>query len=230
MATRKEQDFDVAPSLVACDDNDTVLRTLVYSKRRHVEQPYVYFSFFFFFLFSFLSFGSTCLSAVSSSREHCTFGCTATLELLLVTQLGKTFALPTRGYIVSQLPYIARHFPPFTETRSEDVSLSFVLRYVVCVYACMRVSPGRYRAFRNVNLSSRNENVISNATTCVRYSTIVSNAIAFLRRYCAARVLRSRKKLRTSTFYAVTVVESSSAWKVRHRSGKVTRCLDLDVS
>lgn len=34
----KEQDFDMAPSLVACDDNDTVLRTLVYSKRRHVKR------------------------------------------------------------------------------------------------------------------------------------------------------------------------------------------------
>lgn len=34
----KEQDFDMAPSLVACDDNDTVLRTLVYSKRRHAKR------------------------------------------------------------------------------------------------------------------------------------------------------------------------------------------------
>lgn len=34
----KEQDYDMAPSLVACDDNDTVLRTLVYSKWRHVKR------------------------------------------------------------------------------------------------------------------------------------------------------------------------------------------------
>ena len=50
----KEQDFDMAPSLVACDDNDTVLRTLVYSKAEACKTTFLFLSFFLFF--SFLSF------------------------------------------------------------------------------------------------------------------------------------------------------------------------------
>lgn len=41
----------MAPSLVACDDNDTVLRTLVYSKAEACKTTFLFL--FFFFLFSF---------------------------------------------------------------------------------------------------------------------------------------------------------------------------------
>lgn len=52
VATRRKQDLDVAPSLVACDDNDTVLRTLVYFMPRHVKRRP---PFLFFFLLFFIS-------------------------------------------------------------------------------------------------------------------------------------------------------------------------------
>lgn len=51
----KEQDFDMAPSLVACDDNDTVLRTLVYSKAEACKTTFLFLFFFLsFFLLSLL--------------------------------------------------------------------------------------------------------------------------------------------------------------------------------
>ena len=46
----------MAPSLVACDDNDTVLRTLVYSKAEACKTTFLFLSFFLFFSFLFFSF------------------------------------------------------------------------------------------------------------------------------------------------------------------------------
>ena len=106
----------MAPSILACDDNDTVLRTLVYTNRRHVEQRPSFFSLPFL----------TCLSAVSFARVlPCTLG-TATLETVLGDTVGQTFASLTRSCIVSK-SFCTRHLRVVRCPRNVDVTVTFLL-------------------------------------------------------------------------------------------------------